>query len=64
MPWIVAGLIVGWAAGGAVGRRRLLAGWVACFAASALAGLYDFWRWGYDYGHDLDPSTRSSRSPG
>ena len=25
------------------------------FAAGALAGLADFYRWGYDYGHNLDP---------
>jgi len=29
----------------------------------AFAGLYDFWRWEYDYGHDLDP-TAAIRIPG
>ena len=33
------------------------------FLAVALAGLYDFWRWEYDYGHDLDP-TAAIRIPG
>jgi hypothetical protein len=33
------------------------------FLIVALAGLYDFWRWEYDYGHDLDP-TAAIRIPG
>jgi copper chaperone NosL len=37
-----------------VGRRPLLVGWLATFAAIGIAGMYDFWRWGYDYGHNLD----------
>jgi copper chaperone NosL len=37
-----------------VGRRPLLVGWLATFAAVGIAGMYDFWRWGYDYGHNLD----------
>lgn len=28
--------------------------WLVLAAADSLA-LYDFWRWGYDYGHNLDP---------
>jgi copper chaperone NosL len=38
-----------------VGRRRLLYAWAALFAVSAVAGLADFWAWGYDYGHNLNP---------
>lgn len=37
------------------GKRPLLYLWVGTFLAGALAGLADFYRWGYDYGHDLDP---------
>ena len=54
MPWIVAALIVGGLLVAVVGRRRLLVAWVAAFAATCVAGMYDFWRWGYDYGHNLD----------
>lgn len=54
MPWIVAGLIVSGLAVAALGRRRLLVGWLASFALLGAAGLYDFWRWSYDYGHNLD----------
>jgi copper chaperone NosL len=55
MPWLVAGLIVTGVVAAASGKRALLAGWVALFGAGALAGLADFYRWGYDYGHNLDP---------
>jgi copper chaperone NosL len=54
MPWIVAGLIAAGLLVAAVGRRRALVGWTASFAALGAAGLYDFWRWSYDYGHNLD----------
>lgn len=37
------------------GRPRLLLAWLVLFAVAGVAGLYDFWRWGYAYGHDLDP---------
>ena len=54
MSWIVAGLIAAGLVVTVLGRRRLLVGWTAVFALLALAGLYDFWRWSYDYGHNLD----------
>jgi copper chaperone NosL len=54
MPWIVAALIGIGLLVAVVGRRRLLVAWVVAFAATCVAGMYDFWRWGYDYGHNLD----------
>ena len=54
MPWIVAALIGLGVLAAVVGRRRLLVAWVVAFAATGAAGMYDFWRWGYDYGHNLD----------
>jgi hypothetical protein len=55
MPMLVAGLIgIGLLAAGS-GKRALLYAWVGLFAIGALAGLADFYRWGYDYGHNLDP---------
>lgn len=39
----------------AVGRRWALNTYAAILVAGALAGLADFWWWGYRYGHDLDP---------
>ena len=53
MPWLVVGLIVTGLAVAAAGRRGLLAIWVALFTAGAVAGIADFYKWGYDYGHNL-----------
>lgn len=47
---IVAGLLVA-----LIGRRSLLYLWALLFTMGAFAGLVDFWKWGYDYGHNLDP---------
>jgi copper chaperone NosL len=54
MPWIAGGLIAAGVLVAALGRRRLLVAWVSSFALLGAAGLYDFWRWSYDYGHNLD----------
>lgn len=54
MPWIAAGLIAAGVLVAALGRRSLLVAWTGAFAALGVAGLYDFWRWSYDYGHNLD----------
>jgi copper chaperone NosL len=37
------------------GNRKALYAWTGIFVAGALAGLADFWWWGYRYGHDLNP---------
>jgi hypothetical protein len=55
MPAILAGLIATGLVAAAAGRRPLLYAWTALFALGAAAGLADFWKWGYEYGHDLDP---------
>jgi copper chaperone NosL len=55
---IAAGLLVA-----LVGRRPLLYAWAGLFALGAAAGLGDFWKWGYDYGHQLDPHA-AIRVPG
>jgi copper chaperone NosL len=36
--------------------RKLLLAYLLLIAAAGLGALYDFWRWGYEYGHNLDPS--------
>jgi len=64
MPWIVAGLIATGLLVAALGRRRLLVGWLAAFALLGAAGLYDFWRWAYDYGHNLDVEQAAIVVPG
>ncbi len=55
MPWLVAGLIAIGVTAAASGKRFMLYGWTGLFLAGSIAGLADFYRWGYDYGHNLDP---------
>ncbi len=55
MPWIagaiaLTGLLVAWR-----GSRRLCIAWATAVIATLGAGVYDFWRWEYDYGHNLNP---------
>jgi copper chaperone NosL len=54
MPFVVAGLLLTGLVAAALGRRRWLYAWVGVFVLVSLAGLVDFWKWEYDYGHDLD----------
>ena len=55
MKYIVAFLMLFGAIAAAVRRRRLLIAWVSFSVTVAVIGLVDFYRWAYDYGHNLDP---------
>jgi copper chaperone NosL len=48
----------------AMGRRRLMVFWCGALAVSALAGMADFYRWEYDYGHNLDYENAPIKIPG
>ncbi|MGK2961288.1 MAG: nitrous oxide reductase family maturation protein NosD, partial [Gemmatimonadaceae bacterium] len=48
---VVTGLIVA-----GFGRRWAVWTWLAGFAVAGALALYEFWRWSYDYGHNLDPN--------
>jgi len=64
MPWILAGLI-GWGVlAAAVGRRWMICAWFGMLALAAVAGLADFYAWGYDYGHNLDAERAIIKVPG
>src|SRR5690242_12827806 len=54
MPWLLAGLVAGGLIVALVGRRGPLYLWLQLIALGAVAGLVDFYRWGYAYGHELD----------
>jgi hypothetical protein len=64
MPWIVAVLVVLGLIVALVGRRGGLYAWVAAFTAFGAAGLVDFWRWEYDYGHHIDYDDAIIKVPG
>jgi copper chaperone NosL len=63
MPVIVGALIATGLLVALVGRRGPLFAWFGAYTLVALAGLADFWKWEYDYGHDLDP-TAAIKIPG
>ncbi len=64
MPIVVAVLIGAGLLAAAVGRRYLLYGWLALLVLVAAVGLVDFYRWGYDYGHNLDLENAAIKIPG
>jgi hypothetical protein len=63
MPYLLAGLAALGVLVAATGSRKLLLAWVGLFVLLAVAGLADFWKWGYEYGHELDP-TAAIKVPG
>jgi copper chaperone NosL len=56
--YILAGLLVA-----LTGRRSLLFVYLLTLVAGGIAGMIDFYSWGYDYGHNLDP-TAAIQIPG
>jgi copper chaperone NosL len=46
-----------------IGRRKLLFAFLILLVIGGAVALYDFYRWGYDYGHNLDP-TAAIKVPG
>jgi copper chaperone NosL len=54
MPWLLGGLIAIGLVVALIGRRGPLYAWLQLIALGAVAGLVDFYRWGYAYGHELD----------
>jgi len=63
MPAILGTLVVTALLVALLGRRRVFYGWTVAFGAVLLAGLYDYWKWGYEYGHDLDVETAIIKIP-
>lgn len=55
MPWLVGALVVTGLLVAALGRRKGLVAWLGAFFLLGVAGLADFYRWAWDYGHDLAP---------
>ena len=55
----VAGLLIAF-----LGRLRWMRVWASVLVISALVGLADFYKWEYDYGHDLDLENAPIQIPG
>jgi copper chaperone NosL len=55
MPYVVAILILIGLTAAAVNKKWIVYGYSALLIAAGVAGLVDFYQWGYEYGHNLDP---------
>ncbi len=55
-PWIVSGLALLGILAAAVGKPKLFLAWAEIFLILAGLGIYDFYLWEYDYGHNLSPT--------
>ena len=64
MPYAVGLLIALGLAAAAAGRRVLATAWVGCFVVLAAVGLLDFYKWEYDFGHNLDTENAIIKVPG
>lgn len=56
LPYIIGSFAICFVAAAIVARRKLLNIMFALFAAFGVIAMVDFWRWEYDYGHNLDPN--------
>jgi copper chaperone NosL len=56
MPFILAGIIGFGLFTAIIGRRSIVWAFFIILVLAGVAGLVDFYLWGYDYGHNLDPN--------
>lgn len=64
MPWVMRGLLVLGIVVGLVGKRKLLLAWLITFALVSAVGFYDYYKWGHDYGTNLDTEHAIIKVPG
>jgi copper chaperone NosL len=55
MPWVLAFLIITALLVALLNRRWLIGAWLVAFTVLGAAGMYEFYSWNYDYGHNLSP---------
>lgn len=53
LPYCVAFLVLSGIAVALYGRKKGVLGYFLLLLAGAVIALYDFWKWGYEYGHNL-----------
>lgn len=54
-PWVIGimsaiGIVIG-----LIGKRKLFLAWFIIMSVLGSIGLYDFYKWEYEYGHNLNP---------
>lgn len=60
MPYILGVMILGAVVTFVFPRLIMVYSGIFCFALAAIVGLYDFHKWEYEYGHNLDPEAALS----
>ncbi|HVU53838.1 MAG TPA: nitrous oxide reductase accessory protein NosL [Puia sp.] len=55
LPYIIGGFAVLGLLVALIGRRKVFYGWAILFLLIAFTSMIDFYRWEYNYGHNLDP---------
>lgn len=55
LPYIIGFFALFFVVTGVVARRKLLYVLFVSFVSFGVLAMYDFWRWEYDYGHNLNP---------
>ena len=55
MPYLMIFMMLFGLMAGISGKRTLVYTWILLFIIMAAIGMYDFYMWEYDYGHDLNP---------
>ena len=63
MRQLVIGVIVSGVLVALLKKRPVYFIWFVLFLGIAAVGIYDFWQWEYDYGHNLSP-TAAIKIPG
>lgn len=53
MPYLIAFFILSGITTAALKSKKLLVGWAWLLIIALITGLYDFYIWGYEYGHNL-----------
>ena len=56
LPYIIGFFALFFVVTGIIARRKLLYLLCILFVGFGILAMYDFWRWEYNYGHNLDPS--------
>jgi hypothetical protein len=64
MPWVIGAFAVTGLAAAAVGRRWAVRAWTGTLLVTCIGLLADFWKWEYDYGHNLDIENAPITIPG
>lgn len=54
-PWVIAGLIASGLLIALIKNKPLMFIWIGVLTLLSILGMYDFYSWEYDYGHNLDP---------